>query len=238
LKKIFRFLFKGILAFLGLLLIAFIVLKLIYNEDIPQGTSGKPADELAFKMLDAIHHKEFTEANEIHWTFRGVNRYEWKLQQNMVDVYWDNYRVSYQTQYPQISFAFKDGKQIEGEEKQKAIDYAAVNFNNDSFWVVAPHKIMDIGTTRQLINEDGKEKLLVTYNSGGSTPGDSYLWEVNEMHQPIAFKMWVSIIPLDGIEATWSNWKMTDGGFMLPQNRSFFGLEIPVTDLKVLPSAN
>lgn len=237
-KKIFRFLLKGALALLGFLLIAFIVLKLVFNEDIPEGTKGKPADELAVTILDAIGHKEFTQAKEIQWTFRGVNRYEWKLQQHVVDVYWSDYQVSYQTRYPQTSSAFKNGKQIKGDEKQKAIDYAAVNFNNDSFWVVAPHKIMDIGTTRQLVVEDGKEKLLVTYNSGGSTPGDSYLWEVNEKYQPIGFKMWVSIIPLDGIEATWSNWKMTDGGFMLPQNRSFFGLEIPVTDLKVLPNTN
>jgi hypothetical protein len=235
LKKIFRFLLKGILALVAFLLVTFIVLKLVYNDDIPKGIPGKPADEMAFKILDAIDHKEFTEAKEIHWTFRGVNRYEWKLQQNMVDVYWDDYRVSYQTQYPKISFAFKNGKRIEGEEKQEALDYAAFNFNNDSFWVVAPHKIFDIGTTRELVEENGKQKLLVTYHSGGTTPGDTYLWEVDENYQPIAFKMWVSIIPFDGIEVKWSNWEMTAGGFPLSRKRTLFGIEIPVTDLKVIP---
>lgn len=235
-KKILRFLLKLFLGFLGILLVVFLTLKLIYNEDVPQGISGKPADDLAFKILDAIHHKEFTEAHEIHWTFRGVNRYEWKLQQNMVDVYWDDYRVSYQTQYPDISIAFKNGVRLQrGTERDEAIAYAAQNFNNDSFWVIAPHKIMDPGTTRELIEEDGKQKLLVTYTSGGSTPGDSYLWEVDANYQPIAFKMWVQIIPLDGIEAQWQNWEMTDGGFPLSRKRTLFGIEIPVTDLEVIP---
>ncbi|WP_405369203.1 hypothetical protein [Nonlabens sp. Asnod2-A12] len=234
-KKIFRFLLKSILAILAIVLIAVITLKLIYNEDVPQGTSGKPADDLAFKILEAIDHKQFTEAREIHWTFRGVNRYEWKVQQNLVDVYWDNYRVSYQTQFPKISFAFKDGKTLKGKEKDDAIAYAAKNFNNDSFWVVAPHKVLDIGTTRELITEDGKEKLLVKYNSGGTTPGDAYLWEVDENYRPTSFKMWVSILPLDGLEAKWSDWEMTAGDFPLAQKRSILGITIPVTDLKVNP---
>lgn len=234
-KKILRFLLKSTAIIIGLLLITAIVLKLTFNEDIPQGTSGKPADDLALKVLDAINHKEYTQAQEIHWTFRGVNTYKWKLQQNMVDVYWDDYRVSYQTQYPQISFAFKNGKRIEGEEKQKAIEYASANFNNDSFWVVAPHKIFDAGTKRQVVEEDGKQKLLVTYTSGGSTPGDSYLWELDDNYRPIGFKMWVNIIPLDGLEAKWSNWEMTAGGFPLSRKRTLYGLEIPVTDLKVIP---
>ncbi|WP_298955871.1 hypothetical protein [uncultured Nonlabens sp.] len=234
-KKIFRFLLKSILAILAIIIIAIITLKIVYTEDVPQGKSGKLADDLALKILDAINHKQFTEVNEIQWTFRGVNKYEWKVQQNLVDVYWGDYRVAYQTQKPQSSFAFKDGKPLKGEEKDEAIAYAAKNFNNDSFWVVAPYKIFDLGTTRELIIEDGKEKLLVTYNSGGTTPGDSYLWEVDDNYRPTSFKMWVSILPLDAIEAKWSDWEITAGDFPLAQKRSILGVTIPVTDLKVNP---
>jgi len=234
LKKIFKFLLKIVLGLLAFLLIGFIVLKLVFNEDIPQGEKGAKADELGYAILEAINHKEFTEVKEIHWTFRGVNRYVWKLQQNAVDVFWDDYKVAYVTTYPQISFAWKDGKKLKGEELQKAIEYAGKNFNNDSFWVVAPHKIMDIGTERELIEEEGKNKLLVRYTTGGTTPGDVYLWEVDENNKPIAFKMWVSIIPFDGIKAEWNDWKMTDGGFPLPYSKSMCGIEIPVSDLKVV----
>jgi len=37
---------------------------LTFNDAIPQGETGKPADELAYKMLDAINHQEFTETKE------------------------------------------------------------------------------------------------------------------------------------------------------------------------------
>ncbi len=233
-KRFFKVLFKIVLAILALLVIIGIILKLTFNDPVPQGEKGAKADELAYKILEAINHQEFTQASMIYWTFRGVNSYRWKPQQNLVDVYWDDYRVAYQTHYPAISFAFKGEQHLEGDERDKALDYAIKNFNNDSFWLIAPHKIFDAGTTRQLITEDGKEKLLVTYNSGGSTPGDSYLWEVDDNFVPISFKMWTSILPLDGVKATWENWETTAGGFPLPQKRSMYGLTIPITDVKVV----
>jgi hypothetical protein len=234
LKKVLRILFKILLALLGILLLAFIVLKLTFNDAIPQGETGKPADELAYKMLDAINHQEFTETKEIHWTFRGVNRYEWKLQQDLVEVFWEDYQVSLQTKNPDQSLAYLNNKEMKGEVKKEAIAYATKNFNNDSFWLIAPHKVFDNGTKRELIKENGQQKLLVTYSSGGTTPGDSYLWELDENLQPVTMKMWVKIIPLDGLEAQWTNWEMTEAGFPLPEQRTFFGLEIPISEVEVV----
>lgn len=236
-KKTLRFLFKAILVLLGILLITFVVLKITYKEDLPQGQTGEVADELAYKVLEAIEYDSFKKAKAIHWTFRGKNRYEWSLQENIVYVFWDNYQVTYFTKDKNKSKVFIDGKPLQDQdkEKEKALDYAINNFNNDSFWVVAPFKLFDNGTTRSLIQNKGKEKLLVQYNSGGTTPGDAYLWELDEDHKPISFKMWVSIIPFNGIEAKWSEWKMTDGEFPLAYNKTVFGIEIPITDLKVIP---
>jgi len=234
LKKTFRILFKIILSLLAFLLLAFLVLKLVYNDDIPQGETGKHADELAYKMLEAINHEQFTETKEIHWIFRGVNRYEWKLQQDLVDVYWEDYQVSLQTKMPNKSSVYRNNQELKGEEKKEAIAYATKNFNNDSFWLIAPHKIFDKGTKRQLIEEDGQQKVLVTYSSGGTTPGDSYLWELDENYQPVSMKMWVSILPFDGLEAQWTNWQMTEGGFPLAEKRTIFGIEIPISGVEVV----
>jgi nicotinamide mononucleotide adenylyltransferase len=233
-KKILRISLYLLLTIIGILLVSFVALKVIYNEDVPHGETGKVADELAYQMLEAIHHKEFTQTTEIRWTFRGVNRYEWKLQEDVVEVYWKDHQVTLHTKSPEESEAYQNNKPIEGEKREEAIAYATKNFNNDSFWLVAPHKVFDEGTQRQLIEEDNKQHLLVTYTSGGSTPGDSYLWELDENKMPIAMKMWVSIIPFDGVEAKWVDWQMTEGGFPLPQQRKFFGIKIPISEVEVL----
>ncbi|MCH8533617.1 MAG: hypothetical protein LAT51_00985 [Flavobacteriaceae bacterium] len=233
-KKILRISLYVVLSIIGILLVSFVTLKVIYNEELPQGEKGAPADELAQQMLEAIKHEEFTQAKEIHWEFRGVNRYKWKLQEDIVEVFWKDYHVELQTKTPEKSKVYQNDKEIEGEEQKEAIAYATINFNNDSFWLIAPHKVFDEGVERQVIEKGNKQKLLVTYTSGGSTPGDSYLWELDENYMPISMKMWVSILPFDGVEAKWVDWQMTPGGFPLPQQRTFFGVEIPISDVEVL----
>lgn len=227
---------KFSIAIMVLLLIGLISLKITFNDDIPQGTTGRAADELALRMLDALGHKKFLSSKELHWTFRNKNRYEWKLQQGLVDVYWDDYRVSYVTNSPRASFAWKDGHKLSGTAYDKALEYAQTNFNNDSFWVIGPHKLFDPGVERQAVTTaNGNKSLLVTYTSGGTTPGDVYQWILNDDYLPVAMKMWVQIIPLDGITAQWQNWQLTEGGFPLPQSRSLYGIEIPVSEVKVIP---
>ena len=77
--------------------------------------------------------------------------------------------------------------------------------------------MFDSGTTRSIVTlENGSEALLVTYKSGGTTPGDSYLWELQENGFPISFKMWVKIIPIGGLKATWNDWQVMENGVFLP----------------------
>jgi len=234
-KKFLKILLKSVLGLIGILILGFVVLKMTYNEDLPEGKNEKAADELAYKILESLNYESYKTAKEIHWMFRGTNLYEWKKQEDIVEVFWGDFHVSLNTKFRDKSTAFKNDKPLEGVSRTEAIDYALSNFNNDSFWVVAPYKIFDPGTKRFLVEEEGKQKLLVQYTTGGSTPGDAYLWEVDENYKPISFKMWVSIIPFNGIEAEWSDWKTTDSGFMLAHKKTVWGIEIPVTDLKVIP---
>ncbi|WP_194852112.1 hypothetical protein [Nonlabens antarcticus] len=229
LKWILRLLL-GILAVLGII---FITLKLTFNEEIPVGIPGKPADELALKMLESIKYKEFQEAKLISWTFRGKNKYRWEPQQGRVEVNWNDNRVMLDTQNPDSSSAFEDNKPLAGDKRSDAINYAVENFNNDSFWIVAPYKVMDPGTEREIIKEDAQEKLLVRYTNGGTTPGDVYVWKLDQNYRPQNFQMWVEILPFDGIEAKWDNWEMTDADFPLSMKKSIFGIEIPITDISV-----
>ena len=95
--------------------------------------------------------------------------------------------------------------------------------------MVAPYKVFDKGVERRLVTTETNEgALLVTYTSGGSTPGDSYLWHLDKDGKPKSFQMWVDILPIDGLEATWENWTTTDTGALLPTFHKFliFGLEL------------
>jgi hypothetical protein len=126
----------------------------------------------------------------------------------------------------------KEGRDLEGEELEEAIQTAWSNWCNDSFWLNAPVKATDPGTIRKVVEtESGDRHLLVQYGSGGVTPGDAYLWILDEKYLPEAFKMWVSIIPVGGVEATWSGWKSFDGA-MIATEHKMGPLEIPISDVR------
>ena len=49
----------------------------------------------------------------------------------------------------------------------------------------------------------GKDALLVKYTSGGTTPGDAYLWLLDEDFIPKSYKMFVPSMKMEGTPATW-----------------------------------
>ena len=68
-------------------------------------------------------------------------------------------------------------------------------------------KAFDPGTSRALLKlPNGNDGLLVHYNSGGVTPGDTYLWHLDENGLPVAWQMWVGIIPVGGMQFSWEDW--------------------------------
>lgn len=226
-KKFFKFL--GIL--LVVLIVAGTVFYFVKNEDLPQGKQGVEADALAIKMLNAINHKAFETTEIIEWDFRKAHFYKWYKHKSIVEVSWDENKVILNTKEPKKSEVFVNDKKVNNPE---LIQTAESYFNNDSFWLIAPYKIFDAGTQRSIVNYENKEALMITYTSGGSTPGDSYLWFLDDNYMPTSFKMWTKVIPIGGVSATWSNFKNTKSGIKLPSNHqlSLFGLEIPINNAK------
>lgn len=86
----------------------------------------------------------------------------------------------------------------------------------------------DDGVKRSLVKREGKDALLVTYTQGGTTPGDSYLWSFDTTGKPLKFKMWTDLLPMDGLEASWTDWTTTSTGAQLPTFHKvlFFGFKI------------
>ena len=224
----------GIILFLtlpSLLFYGFLYIR--YNEDLPEGVQGTEADALATKMLKALNHDAYLNTDYIEWTFKNRHHYKWEKNESSCNVYWKNYKVDLNLASLENSKAYIHSFEVEGEQASNLIDKATKYFNNDSFWLVAPYKVFDEGTERRLvILEDGSQGLLVTYTSGGTSPGDSYLWMFDENFKPTSFKMWTSVLPIDGLKASWNHWTTTESGALLPTFHKILFLGLELQDVK------
>ncbi|PRX54755.1 hypothetical protein [Flagellimonas meridianipacifica] len=229
-----RFLkFFGAFFIFGILVI--VILAWFASEELPKGDTGPEADSLAYKMLNALNYEAYQNTRFLEWSYQGgKNQFKWDKSNGLVTVKWDDdVRVELNLNNLKNSKVFRNGAPEVAKKKQKLIDKALKNFNNDSFWLVAPYKVFDKGTQRSIVTlEDGNHGLLVTYSSGGTTPGDSYLWILNENGFPIAYKMWVSIIPIGGLEASWDEWLVTKSGAYLPKSHKLGPVNLSMGDVK------
>ena len=219
---------KKILKIIGLLITVTILATVLYcfakNESLPSGTPGKEADELAKKMMSAINKSAFDSTEILTWSFRDKHHYVWRNQEGLVDVSWNN---------TSVTVNLNDYSKSIGESP-KLIETAINFFNNDSFWLVAPYKVFDDGVERSIVKVDNKDALLIKYTSGGTTPGDSYLWILDENYVPVSFKMWTQIIPIGGVSATWNDFITSGSGIKLPTSHtlSLFGIKIDMGEVK------
>tara|TARA_R110001592_G_scaffold20901_1_gene84379 strand:+ start:1188 stop:2462 length:1275 start_codon:yes stop_codon:yes gene_type:complete len=225
---------KKALKVLGIILaILAIVIAIFYyknNETLPVGVEGKEAEALATKMLTALNYEAYKNTEVLEWSFRGEHFYTWNKSENTVLVSWDENKVQLDTKNAENSKVLESNETNQQEIIQQATDF----FNNDNFWLVAPFKIFDPGVERRIVTHNNQDALLITYTTGGSTPGDSYLWILNEDGFPTSYKMWADIIPIGGLEASWSDWKQTEAGFQLPTKHviDLFGVEIGMGEVK------
>ncbi|MFT6369573.1 MAG: hypothetical protein ACJAUQ_000525 [Maribacter sp.] len=229
-RKILKIL--GILV--ALVLVAFITIYAIYNEKLPEGRPGTDADALAQKMLSTLNYDKFKQTRFLEWSFQGgAHQYKWDKEKRNVAVSWGEYLVNLDLIAPESSLAFKNGERLMDIESEAIIEKAVDYFNNDSFWLVAPYKVFDSGVTRSIVPlPDGTDGLLVTYTKGGSTPGDSYLWMLQPSGFPKSFKMWVNIIPIGGLEATWDDWAVMESGVFLPKSHEMGPINLIMGDIQ------
>lgn len=233
-KKLFKIVLKivGVLVLLGV--IAFGISYAIYNEPLPEGKSGTTADELATKMLKSVNHEGYLNTRYIEWSFMGgAHSYTWDKVRGIVEVKWDDNTVDLNLNDTSSSTATKIGAVLSAKESRDLYTTAWGYFNNDSFWLVAPFKVFDEGTERSIVKlKDGSEGLLISYNSGGSTPGDSYLWKLLPNGFPESFQMWAGVVPIGGLEASWDDWQVMESGVFLPTSHKLGPITLSIRDLR------
>ncbi len=223
---------KWVLGIIGVLALGLFIFIKMASESMPEGTTGAEADALANKVLAAIDKPAWDTTGVVQWTFRGAHDFLWDKNRNLVKVNWGENEVLLNPNEIDGK-AWTNGTEITGDAGDKLVKTAWSHFCNDAFWLNAPAKVFDVGTERRIVNlEDGKKGLLITYKTGGVTPGDSYLWMVDDKGLPTSYKMWTSIIPIGGVAATWENWVTLPTGAKIATNHVASVGEIPITNLK------
>jgi len=227
---------KKLLKIIGVIVViifAFIAISyLVLNQPLPKGESGPEADAMAERMMEALNYAAWQNTETVSWTFRDGHHYEWNKAEDVVTVQWGDHEVVLNTKTQTgivingQNYSFDQVNEL----TQKAIDF----FNNDSFWLAAPFKVFDQGTERSIVElSDDQQGLMVNYTSGGSTPGDSYVWILDENDRPVAIKMWVQILPIGGLEFTWENYKTLTSGAMIAQDHlGPGGFNVELTDIQ------
>ena len=222
--KIVKTILKILLGLIIFLLIGFFVLKAIYSKELPQGVKGAEAEQLAQKVLDAINFEAYDTIPYVTWSFTGKHHYVFDKTNNTARISWDNNEVH--LKMDEISGrAFSNGAEVKDAGKvDKLVKTAWGYWCNDSFWYNAPSKVFDPGTERSVVtNDDGSKSLMVTYVSGGVTPGDSYLWHLDDNGLPNCYEMWTKIIPFGGVSASWDNWVELPNGAKISSFHSLAG---------------
>ncbi len=219
----------GVVTFLTLpSLLFFGYLYFKHHQDIPLGTEGTSANNLATKMLVALNYEAYTSTDYIEWTFKNRRHYEWKKTERICEVFWKDYKIRLDLKDHTQSKAFVHGFTIKGEMGEALVNEALDYFKNDVFWLIAPFQVFNEGVSRKLVALPNNENaLLVNYGNG-----DTYLWHFDDSGKPKSFNMWDSKTPIDGLEASWNDWQVVETGAKLPTFHKFLFFGIEITDIK------
>ncbi|HEX9669934.1 MAG TPA: hypothetical protein VGC93_10670 [Thermoanaerobaculia bacterium] len=155
----------------------------------PQGQADPRAAEVAERLLAALGGREAWESTRfIRFVYNGRRTHVW-------DKHTGRHRVEGQTPEGKRFLvlhnvatregrAWLDGQELQGEEAKQLLDRAHAAWVNDTYWLLMPYKLRDPGVSLAYDGEetlDGQtyDKLLLTFQAVGLTPGDMYWAYVN-----------------------------------------------------------
>ena len=195
----------------------------------PQAAPGPEAEALADAMLEALDAPAWESTGAVRWTFAvsGMTHL-WDRERQFAEVRFGSNVVI-------VDLNTREGVVVEGDtsKSEELVETAYARWANDSFWLAAPYKVRDPGTERAIVEVDGEKGLLVSYSSGGVTPGDAYLWLFDASGKPRAWRMWVSNLPVGGLEFGWGPFeKMGSGAQLASHHVGALGVDVELTGVE------
>ena len=200
------------------------------NQDIPKGSEGLAAEELCQRIEKQIGIDRWKSIAALSFVFHGAEHFRDNLR-DYREVSWkegnDFYRVQYDKKGNYLAYrnevlrTDEDSKHIYLEAKKR--------HTNDFFWLQPFLQLRAPGAKLYFVQE---RALLVHYESGGDTPGDTYLIITDAEAKPLRWQMWASILPIKGMEFSFEAWEKTKSGvsFSIEHSSSIF--DIKITELE------
>lgn len=212
-----------------------LLLPVLLAKPLPSGVPGPEADALARRLMAASRFEDWQKTGAVAFTFRGKNRHLWDRERGLARVDFGKTSVLLDLA-TRRGIATEGGKALSGKEAEAALEKAWSHFCNDTFWLNPLAKLFDDGVLRFKVKTPkeyaGRETLLITYTSGGVTPGDSYLWVVGDGDLPTHWRMWTSILPIKGLEASWENWLELPTGAKVATRHKIGPATLELTDIR------
>lgn len=197
---------------LSICLTAFLLFEYM-DERLPEGEQSAEADQLAQKMMASVNDQAWQNTGAVSWGYDDRS-YVWDKKRHLAQVNYNGHQVLLDINNRK-GFIQQSDQDMNEEEQREICAWAWRYWCNDSFWLNPISKVFDPGTERRLVTWHGQKTLLVTYTSGGSTPGDSYLWILDKDGRPTSWKLWVSIIPIGGLRFSWDKWVTLETGAVI-----------------------
>jgi hypothetical protein len=225
---------KGLLGLLAVLSVGLLVVGLALHRPLPEGTPGPEADALAHRMMSSVNADAWARIGAIRFDFAQHDAWLWDRKGQRARLRTGDLEVQFHTE-TRDGFALEAGRRLEGAALDEALEKAWARFCNDTYWLNPVVKAFDMGTERMRVEiEGGGVGLLIRHAGGGVTPGDSYLWLLDDAARPTAWRMWVKVLPIGGLEVPWAGWTPLPGGAWISTEHPFFGpLSLKITNLAV-----
>lgn len=223
-----------VLGLFGALLITLGLGSAALSKPLPQGEPTAEADASARALIAAVDGEAWERTGAVTWTFAGRHTHLWDRQRRLHQLVSDGgdtvVRYNLTTM---VGVATVKGEAATPEKTEKLIRAAYAAWINDSFWLNPVVKAFDEGTVRIRVPlDEGGQGVMVQYREGGLTPGDSYLWISGSDGRPKAWRMWVSIIPIGGLEASWEGWTQLSTGAWVSTSHKIGPMTLTLTDVK------
>ncbi|HMU82114.1 MAG TPA: hypothetical protein PKE49_07555 [Leptospiraceae bacterium] len=194
------------------------------GEDIARAIEAS-IGKTAFEKLGAVSFY-FVPAGRSH--FRDLKR-------GFVEVSYAAGSNQFVVQYDSLGnyVVQKNRVKISGPEAEKAHTQAVSFHINDFYWF---NPFVQMRSPGAILGRTESGELLVHYESGGVTPGDTYAVKVDANGRPVEWRLWVSVLPLKGIGFSFDDWsEIAPGVFVSTMHKSSFK-SVEIRDVKAFPS--